>query len=293
VISGLCTKVKPFTVDPGPKDNLQAYYHGTDLVDDIPQRISASWGTESPLVSLLFFLKGISVAGRKIPGANFLGRLNYLSAQFRQQSEVFQSYGDWYRTCFFGMVMKPVYKNLIVMVLITLIGSFAANAQTNVPADQKQITEAFENRVKEYVKLREALEGKMPKLSKDATPEQIEAHKTAFQERMRTARAGAKPGELFTPDAANLIRSIIKNEFKGNERIELRQTVFEAETQGVAVRVNSPYPESKELVEMPPTLLLKLPQLPKQIRYRFVGNYLLLVDRENGLILDYMTRALP
>jgi hypothetical protein len=38
---------------------------------------------------------------------------------------------------------------------------------------------------------------------------------------------------------------------------------------------------------------LKLPQLPKQVKYRFVGRHLLLVDRENGLIVDYMKNALP
>ena len=80
---------------------------------------------------------------------------------------------------------------------------------------------------------------------------------------------------------------------KGRERVELRQTVFEAETKGVPVRVNAAYPESKELTEMPPSLLLALPQLPKQVRYRFVGTNLLLVDRESNLIIDYMQRAVP
>ena len=77
------------------------------------------------------------------------------------------------------------------------------------------------------------------------------------------------------------------------ERQELRRDVFEAETKGVPVKVNAAYPEAKELMEMPPSLLLALPQLPKQIRYRFVGTNLLLVDRESNLILDYMTNALP
>ena len=302
----LCTKVK-VDVDSGHNGELQTYYHGTGLADNIPQRISEFSGTESLLVRLISFLKSIFVVGRKFSRANFLGRWTYHFAQFAQRAAIFASCGGWYRTCLCGPVMKPINTKLIVMTLIILVGLFApgfqttsANsfdwnhgAQTNDSAAEKQIAKAFEKRVKDYAKLREALEAKMPKLSKNATPEQIEAHKTALQERVRTARTGAKTGELFMPDAANLIRSIIKNEFKGNERVELRQTVFEAETQGVAVRVNYPYPESKELVEMPPTLLLKLPQLPKQVRYRFVGNYLLLVDRENALILDYMTRALP
>lgn len=177
----------------------------------------------------------------------------------------------------------------------------AATAQVNQtqttanlsPAD-KQTADAFEKRVKDYAKLREGLEEKMPKLSKEAKPEEIETHKKQFQERVRAARAGAKHGEIFTPEAQALIRRIIKDEFKGRERAEFRETVLkEADTKAVALRVNYPYPESGELLEMPATLLLRLPQLPKQVRYRFVGHNFLLVDRENALIVDYMTNALP
>jgi hypothetical protein len=167
------------------------------------------------------------------------------------------------------------------------------NTQVVLSAKDKQTVAAFDKRVKEYVKMRERVERKMPKLSKDATPEQIEAHKTTFQERVRAARAGAKPAQIFKTDIASYIRATIKDEFKGRDRAELRETVFEAETQGVPVRVNYPYPPSKELLEMPPTLLLRLPQLPKQLRFRFVGRSMLLMDRENGLIIDYMTDALP
>ncbi|HEX8845805.1 MAG TPA: hypothetical protein VF791_14225 [Pyrinomonadaceae bacterium] len=161
-------------------------------------------------------------------------------------------------------------------------------------AGDKKVAADFEGRVKEYVKLREGLETKLPKLSKDSNPEQIEAHKKLFQEIVRAGRAGAKHGDIFTEAAAALIRSIIKDEFKGRDRAELRKTVLvESEVKGVPLRINYPYPESQELLEMPPTLLLKLPQLPKQIRYRFVGRNMLLVDRENGLILDYMLDAVP
>ena len=134
----------------------------------------------------------------------------------------------------------------------------------------------------------------MPKLSKEAKPEEIETHKKQLQDSVRAARAGAKQGDIFTPEAAALVRSIIKEEFKGKDRVELRKAVLvEAEVKSVPLRVNYPYPEVKEQLEMPPTLLLKLPQLPKQIRYRFVGDNMLLVDRENGLILDYMGNAIP
>ena len=142
--------------------------------------------------------------------------------------------------------------------------------------------------------MREALEEKMPKLSDESKPEEIQNHKKQFQERIRNARVGAKRGDVFTPEATTLIRRMIKEEFKGKERVELRDTVLrESDTKAVPLRVNYPYPESQELLEMPPTLLLRLPQLPKQLRFRFVSHSLLLVDRENGLIVDYMTNALP
>lgn len=158
----------------------------------------------------------------------------------------------------------------------------------------KQIADAFEKRVKDYVQLRESIEAKMSKLSKEAKAEEIEVHKKQFQEAVRAARAGSKHGDIFTRDAAALVRGVIKEEFKGKDRVELRKTVLvESEVKSLPLRVNYPYPEAKEQLEMPPTLLLKLPQLPKQIRYRFVGPNMLLVDRENGLIIDYMTDALP
>ena len=74
---------------------------------------------------------------------------------------------------------------------------------------------------------------------------------------MRNARANAKPGDVFTADIAAYIRDTIKTEFKGTDRKQLRETVLEADTKGVPLRVNYPYPETKELAQVPPTLLLK------------------------------------
>ena len=181
----------------------------------------------------------------------------------------------------------------VVGLTVEAHASFLHQTQTLSASDQ-QIVKTFEQRAKDYAKLREQLEEQMPKLSKEAKPEEIQTHKQQFQERVRAARVGAKQGDVFTPEASTLIRAIIKDEYKGKERVELRDTVLrEADVKAVPLRVNYPYPESQELLEMAPTLLLRLPQLPKQIRYRFVGRNLLLVDRENGLIVDYMTNALP
>ena len=186
--------------------------------------------------------------------------------------------------------MKTV-ANAYILVWIITIAAISGVAQ-DIRTD-KVIASEFENRVREYTKRREALESELPQLSKQATAEEIAAHKSALLKKVLADRKGARRGYIFTPDAEVLIRSIITGQYQGRDRIELRKELAEAENKTVAVKVNAVYPEAAELLEMPPTLLLALPQLPKQVRYRFVGTNLLIVDRENHLIVDHMANALP
>lgn len=160
------------------------------------------------------------------------------------------------------------------------------------PAD-KAALDGFDKQVKSYVELRNKARENTPKLSKDSTPEQIHAYRTTLQNSLRSARPNAKRGEFFLPATADFIRRTLKLEFQGKDRQQLRETIFETETQGVVLRVNYPYAQSAELSEMPATLLTKLPPLPKELRYRFVGRNMLLVDRESDVIIDFMPDALP
>lgn len=160
------------------------------------------------------------------------------------------------------------------------------------PADKAAI-DVFEKQVKEYIELRNKVRANAPKLSKDSTPEQIHAYRTALENSLRSARPNAKRGEFFLPATADFIRRTLKTEFQGKDRRELREQIFETETQGVVLRVNYPYAQSAEFSEMPATLLAKLPRLPKELRYRFVGRNMLLVDRESDVIVDFMPDALP
>lgn len=190
---------------------------------------------------------------------------------------------------------------IISSVVVCALLATAAIAQTNSalappavvsPADKAAI-QAFEKQVSSYIALRNKLRENAPKLSKDATPEQIHAYRTALKQSLRSARTNAKRGELFRPETADYIRRTLKLEFQGKDRQQLRDTIFETETQGVVLRVNYPYAQTAEFSEMPATLLAKLPQLPKEVRYRFVGRNMLLVDRESNVIIDYMPEALP
>ena len=177
---------------------------------------------------------------------------------------------------------------LLVFVCALFWGTSLAVAQKSAPDIQ-----IFEKQVNDYIALRNKVRANAPKLSKDSTPEQIHAYRTTLENSLRSARPNAKRGEFFQPATADFIRRTLKTEFQGKDRQELREKIFETETQGVVLRVNYPYAQTAEFSEMPATLLTKLPQLPKELRYRFVGRNMLLVDRESDVIIDFMPDALP
>jgi hypothetical protein len=168
-----------------------------------------------------------------------------------------------------------------------------ALAPPPVTPAEKAVIEGFENQVKDYVSLRKKVKEDIPKLSKEATPEQIEAYRKTLEESMRNARKGAKRGDIFLPEVGAYIRRTLKKEFQGKDRKEIRDIAFETELTGVVLRVNYPYAQSAEMSEMPATLLAKLPRLPNELRYRFVGHNIILVDRESNLIIDFMPDAVP
>lgn len=175
-----------------------------------------------------------------------------------------------------------------------VVDQIAKTEQPTLSAADKEVIGRFDERVKQYLKVRDGVKAKAPKLSKDSTPEEIQAAEKAFNDGLRVARAGAKPGDLFTPDVAQYIRMTLKREFTGTEKKEIKEVVLEKETNiPVTLKVNYPYPDPKEFVEMPATLLLKLPQLPKELKYRYVGHTLLLLDTDSSSIVDFMINALP
>jgi hypothetical protein len=198
---------------------------------------------------------------------------------------------------------KSIYK-IAIMWFAALVLSLAANAgevRAQKPIDtkpvlneqEKKLFADFDQRVKDYLEQRKAVAKKLPSLSKEATPAEIEAYQKNFVERLRGMRAGTKPGYIFIPAFTAYVRQTIQTEFPPKEKAEIKQTILEAENKAVPLKINYPYPESQELTQIPPTLLLKLPTLPKEVKFRFVRKHLLLVDSDNLLIVDYALNAMP
>jgi hypothetical protein len=160
---------------------------------------------------------------------------------------------------------------------------------------------AFQDRLEAYVKLRKEATDKVPALKKKAEPEEIQQRELALAEAIRKARPAAKAGDILAPDITPTFRRILKGAFAGAQRADLKASVKEGnpkhekapgEVEPV-VRVNAIYPKNAPLSTVPPTLLARLPKLPKDLEYRFVGKTVVLRDRESNLIIDYLKEAAP
>ena len=165
-------------------------------------------------------------------------------------------------------------------------------AKPETPAESVAVTE-FLKHCQAYVSLHNKIDDGLPKLPKEATPEQIDAGQQALSQGIRTARASAKPGDVFTPAGAEYVREALVKVFHGPDGKQLRSSILDENPIGASVSINGPYPDSIPLSTMPPQILNALPKLPEELAYRFIGERLILFDHHAHLIVDFVDRALP
>jgi hypothetical protein len=133
-------------------------------------------------------------------------------------------------------------------------------------------------------------------LPQEASPEQIDRNQRAFEQRVRSERAGAKPGEIFTPEAQVVIRRLLATVFGAPDGKALKASIMDenvADPVKLKVTVNGRYPDTVPLTSIPPEVLQTLPQLTEDLEYRFIGDWLILLDTHAHVIVDYIEDVLP
>ena len=152
------------------------------------------------------------------------------------------------------------------------------------------------DRLKQYVDLHLKLEDKLPKLPKDATPQQIDKNQRMLEGLVREARKSAKPGDIFTPEAQPVIKRLLATVFGGPDGKQLKASIMDENTVKpgtIKLTVNARYPDVVPLTSVPPQVLQTLPKLTEDLEYRFVGDWLILLDTHAHVVADYIDDALP
>jgi hypothetical protein len=183
------------------------------------------------------------------------------------------------------MLMRPL---VVAMLVITAGAAQAPSANPPSPAFQD-----FTKRVQEYVKLRNGLPS-LPRPKKTKARKEIVERQRALAQKIQEARANAKQGDIFTPEVSEEFRQAIRGKMQGASAKNVRKTIRQGEPLiDVRLTVNAAYPDHLPRTTVPPTLLLSLPQLPKEVAYRIVGHFFVLEDIEGRIVVDFIPGAIP
>jgi hypothetical protein len=166
------------------------------------------------------------------------------------------------------------------------------NAQTRVNADAALAAE-FIKKTQAYSALHNKLEAGLPKLGKEATPEEIESHQRAMERLLAQGRPRAQVGEFFTKEIRAYFRRQLTRVFQGPEGKPLRASIMDENPGPIKLQINGRYPDNVPLATMPPQVLSALPRLPEDLEYRFIGSRLVLLDVHANVVVDYIEDAMP
>lgn len=172
-----------------------------------------------------------------------------------------------------------------------LLYASMAHAQDPRVNPQAAILQAYQERLQDYMKLRQAAARGTPKLESTEDAEAIRAAQDALASRIREARRSAKQGDIFSPEIARHLRGLVHPEVEGTRGGETKAAIEDVQPSSVLLKVNARYPDDQPRPLMPPNVLARLPRLPEALEYRIVKGHLILRDMEANLIVDFIPNA--
>src|SRR5579859_60166 len=172
--------------------------------------------------------------------------------------------------------------------LLLLLLSASSVAQK--PDDTAAIKD-FQARISRYLALQK--QQGLPNQS-TSSPGKLAEQEQQRVEKTRKARPAGRQGDIFAPEIAAYFKRQIASTMRGPDGAKIRASLRHAEPlPNVQLRVNAKYPAEMPLQSTPPTLLMNLPHLPRELQYRIVGSTLVLYDVPSGLIVDLIPDAVP
>jgi len=167
----------------------------------------------------------------------------------------------------------------------------------------------FLEEIVEYVTLHRKLTEKIPIWQPTSSAAQIADRQRQFTVAIQNARRDKTQGNIFKPEVEAAFRNVLNRELTGPNGAAMLHEIHSGnpKTEGVPqqrnprsepkksfpLQVNAYYPDDAPLSSVPASLLLHLPALPEEVRYRFVGRSLILRDTEANVILDFIRDVVP
>jgi hypothetical protein len=195
-----------------------------------------------------------------------------------------------------GGKMNSTTRTALAFCLFSITSPFYTRLvaeETKQPNPDSALIDQFNNRIADYMKIHNAAKAKLPVLKPTDSAAVIASHEREFARLIRELRPQAAQGSIFTPEITEYFRRRIHVAMEGPQKARIKQSLANAEPVKVPLRVNDTYPDGVPLQSTPPTLLLNLPKLPKELEYRVVGHSLVLRDVDANLIVDFARNVIP
>jgi hypothetical protein len=189
-------------------------------------------------------------------------------------------------------------RSLLAIAVMVIVGSLgyaqapSAPPTPEAPAFRVQvwgyIAADFSARIWRYAELRSELEKGLPGLRVTEDVREIRRAQRALAKRIRVARDGARQGDIFTAAISVEFREVLRLEMDA----DTWAAIMDDNPGEFSNRINGTYPGRRPLSTVPPNILARLPRLPEDVEYRFLGRHLILHDSRANLILDRIPYAI-
>jgi hypothetical protein len=171
--------------------------------------------------------------------------------------------------------------------------AFAVVGQAAPDAAQPVSLLQFKASIHQYVQLHRQIEQQLPPFRAHSDAQDIIESSNAMASALRTARANAREGDIFTLDLAVLLRTRVSDALAAHGFLPeemVAATLEEADENAALPVVNGRFPWRRGAA-MWPCVLDALPRLPHELQYRFVGRDLVLVDTHADIVVDILRNA--
>ena len=195
--------------------------------------------------------------------------------------------------------MVTLFRSAVIAMVLTVAQPCPGAAQTSstttgerIPIFRAEVwadtVTDFTVRVNAYSELRRRLESRLPDVTVTEDVSRLRRERRSLARAIRVARPGAVQGEFFTAPTSAQFRLVLA----GIMDARMWAVIMDDNPGTFRHDIDGSYPEGKPLATMPGLVLARLPGLPDDIQFRFIGRHLILYDVRANTIIDRMRDAI-
>ena len=195
--------------------------------------------------------------------------------------------------------MVNLFRSAVIAIAITMTQPGAGTAQTFftttgevLPSFRAEVwadtVTDFTVRVHAYSELRHQIESQLKPVTQTADVRQLRRERRSLARAIRGARLGSVQGEFFTSATTAQLQLVLTRVVDAT----MCAAIMDENPGEFAHKIDGAYPDGKTLSTMPGLLLARLPGLPDDIQFRFIGRHLILYDVRANTIIDQMPNAI-